>query len=221
MAVEEKQGVSVSQGFAPSGDAGPVARAAGEAGGSAAERFLPRRWLADYGKPPLPLAEGVTYAAWHPFIRGSYLEPDGYDEPASGALFQAPQPHATWQPGWSYEACGPHGEDSEEVWGGEGVQLRTIVSIHKPGRFPTRVFYTRQWRDPDGKVFGKTSLRVVVAPTFRHWLMGERWPVYSPSREAHIAWASHSSELRAPRAEGTDAALSAPDEPAKTLGEQP
>lgn len=144
-------------------------------------RFAPRSW---FDRRAVALEVGRAYEAWHPFKREQYT---GFDEEGGFAS-------ETWVPGWRYEPCGP--EDVEEVWDGEGVQLRTIVSIHKPGKYPERVFYVRQWRDPDGRVFGNTALRVVVTPTFRHWLYGERWPDYSPAREAHVRWAAQSSEAQ-------------------------
>ena len=68
-----------------------------------------------------------------------------------------------WKPGVEFEACA--GEHYAVAYG-LGEMILTIVSIHKPGRFPERVFYTRQWRDPDGKVFGSKKLRMTTTPTF-------------------------------------------------------
>ncbi len=154
-------------------------------------RFLPKGWggLADYTAPPIPLIVGETYRAWHPFTRGEYQDPFDFEDPASGGTFQMPKPHATWAPGFRFEPCGRHGEDTEEVWDGEGVQLRTIVSFHKPAHYPERVFYVRQFRDPGGKVFGKSALRIEVTFKFRRWLRGDRWPSFSPARRAHVQWA--------------------------------
>ena len=55
-----------------------------------------------------------------------------------------------------------------------GHMLLTIVSTHKPGRYQERVFYTRQWRDPDGKVFGSPKLRVTSANAFKRLAKGYR-----------------------------------------------
>lgn len=161
----------------------PISDACGttsDAQPSAALRFLPKTWQ-DYRAPALPLVAGVTYEAWHPFKLEAYQPIP--DDPEGGY----PAEVKTWVPGWRYEPSGP--EDVEEVWDGEGVQYRTIVSLHRPApRYPERVFYTRQWRGPNGRVFGKTGLRCVIAPTFRHWLRGERWPDRSPARAGHVAW---------------------------------
>ena len=58
--------------------------------------------------------------------------------------------------------------------------LLTVVDIHKPGRFPTRVFYTRQWKDPTAKFSAKPgcALRRLMrfvdgcAGTNEFWLDG-------------------------------------------------
>jgi hypothetical protein len=135
------------------------------------------------------LSEGQVCRAWHPFMRQTFQP---FPEPVLpgdwAGLYVTPPEVPTWVPGWRYEDCGP--EDVEEVWDGEGEQLRTIVSIHKPGRYPTRVFYTRQWRDPDGKVFGKPPLRMTTMQAFRTWLSGDRWPSYAPCHTAHTKWAA-------------------------------
>lgn len=64
--------------------------------------------------------------------------------------------------------------DIEAVADAMGAQVITVVSVHRPGRFPTRVFYTRQWRDPDGKLFGKGNLRVLSIHHFRTLTRGYR-----------------------------------------------
>lgn len=106
--------------------------------------------------------EGATYGRWYPFKREDF---HGFD--ADGP-FTSP----TWNPGWRYELVGHYG-DSCPVWDGEGVQMRHVVSIHKPGRYPTRVFYTRQFRSPDGWLFGKTSLRMTTLAAFRNWMRSD------------------------------------------------
>ena len=47
-----------------------------------------------------------------------------------------------------------------------GSMVLTVVDVFKPGRYPARVFYTRQWIDPDGKVFGKSALRMTTVSAF-------------------------------------------------------
>lgn len=103
------------------------------------------------------IVAGETYSAWWAFKRTTYTR---FDEEGGSEV-------ETWAPGWEYEAFGP--EDSVPVWQGQGAQLRTVVAVYKPGRFPERVFYTRRWRDPDGKEFGRDGLRITTAEAFRRW----------------------------------------------------
>lgn len=109
----------------------------------------------------------VEYVAWMPFKRIMYTPPP--DDPEA-----PPQAFETWVPGWYHEALPPYGEDSRPVWDGEGQEVRLVVSVHKPGRFPPRVFYTRQWRSPDGRQFGKTGLHMTTHQAFVSWRSGER-----------------------------------------------
>jgi hypothetical protein len=106
---------------------------------------------------------GLVIDIAHPFIKTTFSEQDqdGFTEVS------------TWSPGVRFEDMGEG--DIESVADGIGAQLLTIVDIHKPGKFPTRVFYTRKWRDPAGKVFGKGALRIrsraafaMLAGGYRH-----------------------------------------------------
>lgn len=112
----------------------------------------------------------VEYVAWMPFKRILYQPVpiwSGVDD------YYLKQPEfMTWVPGWNHEYDG--GEDSRPVWDGEGLEVRLVVSVHKPGRFPPRVFYTRQWQDPDGQQFGKPGLRMTTHQAFALWRSGER-----------------------------------------------
>ncbi len=175
----------------PPGNLGADTCAATPKSAAPERRFLPKGWggVSDYTAPPIPLIVGETYQAWHPFTRGEHTDLFDFEEAGSGGTFAMPAPHPTWVPGFRFEQCGQYGEDTEEVWDGEGVQLRTVISLHKPAHYPERVFYVRQWRDPSGKVFGKANLRVEVAGVFRRWLRAERWPAFSPAKKAHIKWA--------------------------------
>lgn len=98
---------------------------------------------------------GVTFDVRFPFVRetvdlGGPATVDG------------------WRPGVRFELRDPpYGDESESMADGEGFMRLTVVSIHKPGRFPTRVFYTRQFTGPDGKTFGKGALRIKTLDAFR------------------------------------------------------
>ncbi|WP_020476222.1 hypothetical protein [Zavarzinella formosa] len=76
----------------------------------------------------------------------------------------------SWRPGVRHELTA-YG-DPLAVADGVGSQIVTVVSVHKPGKFPERVFFTRQWKNPEGKVFGKTKLRVKTSPDFRKLVAG-------------------------------------------------
>lgn len=97
-------------------------------------------------------------------------------------------PVEVWRPGVEWER--DDNGDADACAGGVGAILLTVVSVHKPGKYPTRVFYTRQWRDPDGKVFGKTNLRVTTQDAFRRMAKGWRHDFYLDG-EVYVPEASH------------------------------
>jgi hypothetical protein len=78
----------------------------------------------------------------------------------------------TWRPGVRMEPATP--DDCEAVADGMGWQHLFVVSEHTPGRFPTRVFYTMFWQDPDGKVLGKPRLHIATKDKFRRITNGYR-----------------------------------------------
>lgn len=116
-------------------------------------------------------AEGAVLSGPYPFVREKVSLWDGRD------MAEVP----TWVPGVRFETCGP--EDSEAVADGVGRIILRVVAVFKPGRFPTRVFFTRQWETPDGKMFGKARLRVAILPQFRKLARGYRHD-YSMSAKA-------------------------------------
>lgn len=80
----------------------------------------------------------------------------------------------TWVPGTRREMA-----DMERVdltADGLGTMTLTVVSVHKPGKYPTRVFYTRRFTDPDGKTFGKGRLRITTKSAFNQLARGYRLP---------------------------------------------
>lgn len=113
------------------------------------------------------LTAGLVFTVPHPFVREEVsLPPD--DPQATGLNIVM-----SWRPGVRFELTGPWG-DSETLADGMGSQILTVVSEHKPGRFPTRVFYTRQWRSPSGKLFGKPALRIKTKDAFLRLVKGYR-----------------------------------------------
>lgn len=125
---------------------------------------------------PHPFIPGATFTVRHPFIRDTYTDMDaegGWTVPC-------------WRPGTIHAH---RTYDCGEVYfaHGEGSQVLSVVSTHKPGKYPERIFYTRAWMDPDGKVFGKGKLRCATVQTFAGLVHGYRYPyeVVSPKEEAH------------------------------------
>lgn len=100
-------------------------------------------------------ATGMVFSVCYPFVRDTFSQFDGED------YVDAP----TWKPGIRYEAIGP--EDSGAVADAEGWMKLTVEAVFKPGRFPTRVFYTRAFINPDGKPFGKGGLKICTLEKFR------------------------------------------------------
>lgn len=103
---------------------------------------------------------GSVFSVPYPFVRDVYnsLEEDG------------PVEVPTWKPGVRYVAVGP--EDSEAVADAAGRMILRVVDVFKPAHYPARVFYTRQWEDPKGRVFGKKGLRIVTLEKFRRLARG-------------------------------------------------
>lgn len=112
------------------------------------------------------MTEGEVFDVVYPFVRDTYNEPDFDTE--GGGYNEVP----TWKPGVRFEERSAGAVES--CADALGTMRLTVVSVHKPGRFPTRVFYTRAWVNPDGKAFGKSKLRVTTAGPFRVLTHGYR-----------------------------------------------
>lgn len=122
--------------------------------------------------------EGDTFEVPHPFCRDTY---SCYDGDGSSSI-------PTWKPGVRNEYVLP--DDSECVADAMGAQLITVLGTYRPGNFPMRVFFTRQWRDPDGKVFGKRKCHSKTLGMFRSMVRGYRVDfrlIGQPTREAMLA----------------------------------
>ena len=105
-----------------------------------------------------PLEPGTSFQVQFPFVLtvDTVLDEDG------------PCDVASWRPGSEPDNDGAH-------YHGEGFMVLTVVSVHKPGKYPPRVFYTRKWIDPQGKTFGKDNLRVTSRGNFRRMIQGYRY----------------------------------------------
>lgn len=111
-----------------------------------------------------PLTPGVIYEVDYPFVQAMY---NGLDE-------DGPYERMSWKPGVEFKMTCP--DDGEMFCDGIGKQILTVVSTHKPGKYPERVFYTRRWLDPAGHEFGKTKLRMTTTSAFRWLTKGYRHP---------------------------------------------
>jgi hypothetical protein len=122
--------------------------------------------LAEPPKPKrkLPIS-GDRFEMKHPFIREKHLYTDE----------EGSTEHNQWRPGVRATDNGPEGSTCEAD--GVGFQILTVVSLHKPGRYPARVFYTRRWRDPDGREFGKQKLYCKAVAAFTTLTGGYRYRV--------------------------------------------
>jgi hypothetical protein len=71
----------------------------------------------------------------------------------------------SWVPGIDYELVYP--DESKPIAHGEGYMILEVISTHKPGKYPERVFFTRKYSDPDGKIFGKGNLHICSLQKFK------------------------------------------------------
>ena len=82
-----------------------------------------------------------------------------------------------WRPGCETDTNDEGVRDySADALGAMLLEVVQVVSL--PGNFAPRVFYVRQWRDPDGKVFGKRLCRVTTVSAFSKLLKGYRHEFY-------------------------------------------
>jgi hypothetical protein len=109
---------------------------------------------------------GDIFRVKYPFVRCEVDVPDPDPEGFGMVTIKS------WKPGVEFVPCGPIGDDSEGVCDGEGEMVLTVVDVHKPGRFPARVFFTRSWIDPEGKAFGKGGLHILIAQVFKRRVTG-------------------------------------------------
>ncbi|MGL5935127.1 MAG: hypothetical protein ACRCZI_05845 [Cetobacterium sp.] len=127
--------------------------------------YARRRMLKWRLAEPAPTVE--QYRHRYPFIRFEYKEFVIDGEGVTSAKVPS------WKPGVKFEDYGSGG--TEALCDGIGEQVLTVISRHKPGKFPERVFYTRQWISPEGTAFGKGGLKVTTADAFRRLCGGYRY----------------------------------------------
>lgn len=112
----------------------------------------------------IAIEAGQEHRIKFPFVRTTY---DAMPEEL-GAI---PTERPTWRPGVE-DHCNQY--DSWSEAGGDGEVVYSVVATFKPGKYPARVFYLRNWIDPDGKRFGKNNLRITTTQHFREMLKGWR-----------------------------------------------
>lgn len=103
---------------------------------------------------------GEVFTIIYPFVRDTYQSFD------KDGIVEVP----TWKPGVRFENVGP--EDVGTVADGVGKAAFTVVDVFKPGRFPTRIFFTRKFTNPDGHTFGKGGLHICTLEKFRRLTRG-------------------------------------------------
>lgn len=108
---------------------------------------------------------GQEHVISYPFSRDKYMD--------FGEDFNStPVEMGTWRPGVVFEQMDDY--EAYALADAMGSIVLTIIATFKPGNYPTRVFYTRHWIDPDGKRFGKGSLRMTTERNFKVMLRGYR-----------------------------------------------
>lgn len=120
----------------------------------------------------LEIVAGAVFTVPHPFCRQLVSLPG--DDPEGPPSVE----RMSWVPGVRFEyGDSAYGDDPDTVeeYDGIGVQILTVVAVFKPGRFPTRVFYTRKWRVPEGREFGKGGLRIKVMSAFKRLISGYQY----------------------------------------------
>lgn len=105
---------------------------------------------------------GQEISTDYPFLRTTY------SDFSDGEVVEL----KTWRPGVNFESDGFDGTDT--CADANGKVVYTVVELFKPGRFPERVFFTRNWIDPDGKQFGKSKLHITTKQNFRNLTKGYR-----------------------------------------------
>jgi hypothetical protein len=125
----------------------------------------------------LTLKPGDVFRVVYPFVR---CEVDV-------AGWEGSETIKSWAPGVRFVAAGHYGEEAEAQCDGEGEMILNVIDVHKPGRFPARVFFTRKFVTPDGKEFGKGKLHITTVPAFKRRSIGymHEYEVAELEAEAH------------------------------------
>lgn len=89
-----------------------------------------------------------------------------------------------WRPG-AWESEPRHNDDPMPACHGLGFVYFKVVSVHKPGRYPTRVFYTRRFVTPDDEALPESGCLCVTMEKFKRLRKDFYVPyvVVEPSKE--------------------------------------
>jgi hypothetical protein len=107
------------------------------------------------------IVPGALIEVGYPFV----IEVDQFDATNS-----------RWKPGCTFDSPDDDSRSRAVAFADAmGTQILTVVSVHKPGKYLTRVFFTQRWRDPGGAEWGKDKLHVKALGAFRKMLKGYRY----------------------------------------------
>jgi hypothetical protein len=116
---------------------------------------------------------GETYERWTAFIQEDVSLPD--IETGGHSTVKS------WRPGVRWVNVYP--DSGRPVWDGEGAELRRIVAVTAIDGGGVRILYRRQWRKPDGRLFGKQTVRMTTPSGFSSWLSGRNSYVFKEIRD--------------------------------------
>lgn len=113
------------------------------------------------------IKEGDVFEVEYPFVK----EPDPEHDFLDG-------PWDPWKPGIEHLMCAP--DDVEAFADALGKMVLTVIGVYKPGKYPTRIFFTRKWVSPSGKEFGKGGLKIATTPKFNRLRSGYGFDYIKP-----------------------------------------
>jgi hypothetical protein len=106
------------------------------------------------------IAAGAVFERDHPF---SFVQERLSSDPADVI--------ERWRPGaWETTLVGP--DDARAACHGIGKVKFTVVSVHSPPRYQTRVFFTRHFVDPEGGLYTPNKLHHRVLSHFKREIAG-------------------------------------------------
>jgi len=76
-----------------------------------------------------------------------------------------------WRPG-AWDVTDEDPEYASPLANGVGLVKYTVISVHKPPGYPTRVFFTRQFFLPDGSSYRGSRLKNCISSKFAKDIKG-------------------------------------------------